>query len=97
MPAAVLQERTPPGAGPAPGPVLCKALPSGAQRRVCTRVSRHVGDGALCASGFILGVGAELCSRSVFLQKLFGFLLEYIGDLATDDPPDLRVIDKLVV
>uniref|UniRef100_A0A452TMB3 NOP14 nucleolar protein n=1 Tax=Ursus maritimus TaxID=29073 RepID=A0A452TMB3_URSMA len=31
------------------------------------------------------------------LEKLFGFLLEYIGDLATDDPPDLRVIDKLVV
>lgn len=34
---------------------------------------------------------------SVFPQKLFGFLLEYVGDLATDDPPDLRVIDKLVV
>ncbi|GAB5570998.1 nucleolar protein 14 isoform X1 [Prionailurus iriomotensis] len=31
------------------------------------------------------------------LEKLFDFLLEYIGDLATDDPPDLRVIDKLVV
>ncbi|XP_059235828.1 nucleolar protein 14 isoform X2 [Mustela nigripes] len=31
------------------------------------------------------------------LEKLFGFLLEYIGDLATDDPPNLRVIDKLVV
>lgn len=31
------------------------------------------------------------------LQKLFGFLLEYVGDLATSDPPDLRVIDKLVV
>nr|XP_011743210.1 nucleolar protein 14 [Macaca nemestrina] len=31
------------------------------------------------------------------LEKLFGFLLEYVGDLATDDPPDLRVIDKLVV
>nr|XP_054410905.1 nucleolar protein 14 isoform X2 [Pongo abelii] len=31
------------------------------------------------------------------LEKLFGFLLEYVGDLATDDSPDLRVIDKLVV
>uniref|UniRef100_G3TJY5 NOP14 nucleolar protein n=1 Tax=Loxodonta africana TaxID=9785 RepID=G3TJY5_LOXAF len=31
------------------------------------------------------------------LEKLFGFLLEYIGDLATGDPPDLEVIDKLVV
>ncbi|XP_059743491.1 nucleolar protein 14 isoform X3 [Bos taurus] len=31
------------------------------------------------------------------LRKLFGFLLEYIGDLAVSDPPDLGVIDKLVV
>ncbi|XP_004624659.1 nucleolar protein 14 [Octodon degus] len=31
------------------------------------------------------------------LEKLFGFLLEYVGDLATRDPPDLEVIDKLVV
>ncbi|XP_070228890.1 nucleolar protein 14 isoform X1 [Bos mutus] len=31
------------------------------------------------------------------LGKLFGFLLEYIGDLAVSDPPDLGVIDKLVV
>ncbi|XP_029805228.1 nucleolar protein 14 [Suricata suricatta] len=31
------------------------------------------------------------------LEKLFGFLLEYVGDLATSNPPDLRVIDKLVV
>uniref|UniRef100_A0A8C4KXX2 NOP14 nucleolar protein n=1 Tax=Equus asinus asinus TaxID=83772 RepID=A0A8C4KXX2_EQUAS len=31
------------------------------------------------------------------LEKLFGFLLEYVGDLATNDPPDLRMIDKLVV
>ncbi|XP_019818780.2 nucleolar protein 14 isoform X2 [Bos indicus] len=31
------------------------------------------------------------------LEKLFGFLLEYIGDLAVSDPPDLGVIDKLVV
>ncbi|XP_070256267.1 nucleolar protein 14 [Myotis yumanensis] len=31
------------------------------------------------------------------LEKLFGFLLEYMGELATEDPPDLRVIDKLVV
>uniref|UniRef100_A0A4X1SVJ5 Nucleolar protein 14 n=1 Tax=Sus scrofa TaxID=9823 RepID=A0A4X1SVJ5_PIG len=29
--------------------------------------------------------------------KLEGFLLEYVGDLATKDPPDLGVIDKLVV
>uniref|UniRef100_A0A8C5K3D9 NOP14 nucleolar protein n=1 Tax=Jaculus jaculus TaxID=51337 RepID=A0A8C5K3D9_JACJA len=31
------------------------------------------------------------------LEKLFGFLLEYVGDLATNDPPDLKTIDKLVV
>ncbi|KAB0404193.1 hypothetical protein E2I00_003894, partial [Balaenoptera physalus] len=31
------------------------------------------------------------------LEKLFGFLLEYVGDLATSDPPDLGGIDKLVV
>ncbi|XP_010640058.1 nucleolar protein 14 isoform X2 [Fukomys damarensis] len=31
------------------------------------------------------------------LEKLFGFLLEHVGDLATSDPPDLKVIDKLVV
>ncbi|XP_007496879.1 nucleolar protein 14 [Monodelphis domestica] len=31
------------------------------------------------------------------LQKLFGFLLEYIGDLATMTPPDLKTIDKLIV
>ncbi|XP_055290441.1 nucleolar protein 14 isoform X1 [Moschus berezovskii] len=31
------------------------------------------------------------------LEKLFGFLLEYIGDLAAGDPPDLGVIDKLVM
>ncbi|KAF6372178.1 NOP14 nucleolar protein [Rhinolophus ferrumequinum] len=31
------------------------------------------------------------------LEKLFGFLLEYVGDVATDNPPDLRIIDKLVV
>uniref|UniRef100_A0A250Y5M4 Nucleolar protein 14 n=1 Tax=Castor canadensis TaxID=51338 RepID=A0A250Y5M4_CASCN len=31
------------------------------------------------------------------LEKLFGFLLEYIGDLATNDPPDLKIIDKLIV
>ncbi|KAM9742631.1 nucleolar protein 14 isoform 1-T1 [Dama dama] len=31
------------------------------------------------------------------LEKLFGFLLEYIGDLAASDPPELGVIDKLVV
>ncbi|NWH54190.1 NOP14 protein, partial [Fregata magnificens] len=32
-----------------------------------------------------------------FLQKLFGFLLEYIGELATLDLPELRTIDKLVL
>ncbi|XP_040822069.1 nucleolar protein 14 [Ochotona curzoniae] len=31
------------------------------------------------------------------LEKLFGFLLEYVGDVATSDPPGLRVVDKLVV
>ncbi|XP_045429957.1 nucleolar protein 14 isoform X2 [Pipistrellus kuhlii] len=31
------------------------------------------------------------------LEKLFGFLLEYVGELAAEDPPDLRVIDRLVV
>ncbi|XP_004579437.2 nucleolar protein 14 [Ochotona princeps] len=31
------------------------------------------------------------------LEKLFGFLLEYVGDLAASDPPGLRVVDKLVV
>ncbi|NXH48012.1 NOP14 protein, partial [Dicaeum eximium] len=31
------------------------------------------------------------------LEKLFGFLLEYIGELATLDLPELRTIDKLVL
>ncbi|NWW82017.1 NOP14 protein, partial [Climacteris rufus] len=31
------------------------------------------------------------------LEKLFGFLLEYIGELATLDSPELRTIDKLVL
>ncbi|XP_003773477.1 nucleolar protein 14 [Sarcophilus harrisii] len=31
------------------------------------------------------------------LEKLFGFLLEYIGDLATKTPPDLKTVDKLIV
>ncbi|KAM4672739.1 nucleolar protein 14 isoform 3-T4 [Amazona ochrocephala] len=31
------------------------------------------------------------------LEKLFGFLLEYIGELATLDLPELRAIDKLVL
>ncbi|XP_022618566.1 nucleolar protein 14 [Seriola dumerili] len=30
------------------------------------------------------------------LQKLFGFLLEYIGELTTRSPPDLTTIDKLI-
>ncbi|XP_053195950.1 nucleolar protein 14 [Scomber japonicus] len=30
------------------------------------------------------------------LQKLFGFLLEYIGELATRTPPELTTIDKLI-
>ncbi|XP_004715155.1 nucleolar protein 14 [Echinops telfairi] len=30
------------------------------------------------------------------MEKLFGFLLEYVGALATRDLPDLSVIDKLV-
>ncbi|ELW62764.1 Nucleolar protein 14 [Tupaia chinensis] len=45
-----------------------------------------------------LAAGTEEAGTVTFtLQKLFGFLLEYVGDLATSDPPDLRVIDKLVV
>ncbi|KAM4709591.1 nucleolar protein 14 [Discoglossus pictus] len=31
------------------------------------------------------------------LEKLFGFLLDYITDLASMDPPDLKTIDKLVL
>ncbi|NXP10971.1 NOP14 protein, partial [Thinocorus orbignyianus] len=31
------------------------------------------------------------------LEKVFGFLLEYIGELATLDLPELRTIDKLVL
>ncbi|XP_058693135.1 nucleolar protein 14 [Poecile atricapillus] len=31
------------------------------------------------------------------LEKLFGFLLEYMGELATLDFPELRTIDKLVL
>lgn len=31
------------------------------------------------------------------LEKLFGFFLEYVGDLVIDDLLDFRVIDKLVV
>ncbi|XP_071609470.1 nucleolar protein 14 [Heliangelus exortis] len=31
------------------------------------------------------------------LEKLFGFLMEYIGELATLDLPELRIIDKLVL
>lgn len=30
------------------------------------------------------------------LQKLFGFLLEYIGEVATRSPPELTTIDKLI-
>lgn len=29
-------------------------------------------------------------------QKLFGFLLEYVGELATRSPPELATIDKLI-
>uniref|UniRef100_A0A8D0HBP7 NOP14 nucleolar protein n=1 Tax=Sphenodon punctatus TaxID=8508 RepID=A0A8D0HBP7_SPHPU len=31
------------------------------------------------------------------LEKLFGFLLEYIGELATVEPPEVKTIDKLVL
>ncbi|KAM3831626.1 nucleolar protein 14 [Vipera latastei] len=31
------------------------------------------------------------------LEKLFGFLLEYIGELACEQPPKLKTIDKLIV
>uniref|UniRef100_A0A1A7XFD4 Myosin X-like 1 n=1 Tax=Iconisemion striatum TaxID=60296 RepID=A0A1A7XFD4_9TELE len=30
------------------------------------------------------------------LQKLFGFVLEYIGELATRSPPELATVDKLI-
>lgn len=30
------------------------------------------------------------------LQKLFGFLLEYVGELAARSPPELRTVDRLV-
>ncbi|CAN9504305.1 unnamed protein product [Ophioblennius macclurei] len=30
------------------------------------------------------------------LQKLFGFLLEYIGELANRNPPELTTVDKLI-
>lgn len=30
------------------------------------------------------------------LQKLFGYLLEYVGELATRSPPELTTIDKLI-
>ncbi|KAL6096792.1 nop14 [Pungitius sinensis] len=30
------------------------------------------------------------------LQKMFGFLLEYIGELATRSPPELATVDKLI-
>ncbi|XP_040054513.2 nucleolar protein 14 [Gasterosteus aculeatus] len=30
------------------------------------------------------------------LQKMFGFLLEYIGELATRSPPELVAVDKLI-
>uniref|UniRef100_H3DN49 NOP14 nucleolar protein homolog (yeast) n=1 Tax=Tetraodon nigroviridis TaxID=99883 RepID=H3DN49_TETNG len=30
------------------------------------------------------------------LQKLFGFLLEYVGDLASRTPPELTAVDKLI-
>uniref|UniRef100_A0A674PH81 NOP14 nucleolar protein homolog (yeast) n=1 Tax=Takifugu rubripes TaxID=31033 RepID=A0A674PH81_TAKRU len=30
------------------------------------------------------------------LQKLFGFLLEYVGDLASRTPPELTTVDKLI-
>ncbi|KAL0965870.1 hypothetical protein UPYG_G00286870 [Umbra pygmaea] len=34
--------------------------------------------------------------NKVKLQKLFGFLLEYVGELATRSPPELSTIDKLI-
>ncbi|XP_054855791.1 nucleolar protein 14 [Eublepharis macularius] len=30
------------------------------------------------------------------LEKLFGFLLEYIGELAAREPPELKTVDKLI-
>ena len=29
-------------------------------------------------------------------QKLFGFLLEYVGEVATRTPPELCTVDKLI-
>ncbi len=30
------------------------------------------------------------------VQKLFGFLLEYVGELSTQNPPDLRTVNALI-
>jgi hypothetical protein len=46
---------------------------------------------------FLFLVLTQSSVSQFILQKLFGFLLEYIGDLATNDPPDLKIIDKLIV
>ncbi|KAM9820068.1 nucleolar protein 14 [Neosynchiropus ocellatus] len=34
--------------------------------------------------------------NKVKLQKMFGFILEYIGELATASPPELLTVDKLI-
>ncbi|KAM6986342.1 nucleolar protein 14 isoform 2-T2 [Aplochiton taeniatus] len=34
--------------------------------------------------------------NKIKLQKLFGFLLEYVGELASRSPPELATIDKLI-
>uniref|UniRef100_A0A8C6YMK1 NOP14 nucleolar protein n=1 Tax=Nothoprocta perdicaria TaxID=30464 RepID=A0A8C6YMK1_NOTPE len=39
----------------------------------------------------------NLLGNKAKLEKLFGFLLEYIGELATLDLPELKTIDRLVL
>ncbi|EPY80843.1 nucleolar protein 14 [Camelus ferus] len=62
--------------------------------------SGHGLDPRECQAGTLLRVVWAFSAPCPLLPtcwKLFGFLLEYIGDLATEDPPGLGIIDKLVV
>lgn len=71
-----------------PGPPGLSSLPhSGAGPRRALA--------GLCLPAARSGAGPEL--SPCVPQKLFGFLLEHVGDLAAQDPPDLGVVDKLVV
>lgn len=58
---------------------------------------QHAGVLGIVGCGLAFGIRHWVISQSVSLQKLFGFLLQYVGDLATDSAPDLKTIDKLVV